>query len=59
MINLDGYKQIGTHWIALYVDNNNVSYFENLGVEHIPEEIRKFIGNKNIITNIIEQKHKT
>ena len=59
MINLDGYKQIGTHWIALYVDNNNVSYFENLGVEHIPEEIRKFIGNKNIITIIIEQKHKT
>ena len=54
MINLDGYKSIGTHWIALYVDNNNVSYFENFGVEHTPEEIRKFIGNKNIITNIIE-----
>ena len=54
IINLDGYKSIGTHWIALYVDNNNVSYFENFGVEHIPEEIRKFIGNKNIITNIIE-----
>ena len=22
------------------------------GVEHIPKEIKKFIGNKNIITNI-------
>ena len=30
----------------------NVTYFDNFGVEHIPKEIRKFIGNKNIITNI-------
>ena len=27
-------------------------YFDSFGVEHIPKEIRKFIGNKNIITNI-------
>ena len=27
-------------------------YFDSLGVEHIPKEIKKFIGNKNIITNI-------
>ena len=24
----------------------------SFGVQHIPKEIRKFIGNKNIITNI-------
>ena len=30
----------------------NVTYFDSFGVEHIPKEIRKFIGNKNIITNI-------
>ena len=30
----------------------NVTYFDGLGVEHIPKEIRKFIGNKNIETNI-------
>ena len=32
----------------MYVNNNNVAYFDSFGVEHIP----KFIGNKNIITNI-------
>ena len=30
----------------------NVTYFGSFGVEHIPKEIKKFIGNKNIITNI-------
>ena len=30
----------------------NVTYFDSFGVEHIPKEIRKFIENKNIITNI-------
>ena len=27
-------------------------YFDSFGVKHIPKEIKKFIGNKNIITNI-------
>ena len=31
---------------------NNIIYFDSFGVEHIPKEIKKFIGNKNIITNI-------
>ena len=39
------------HWIALYVLNNNVTYFDSFGVEHIPKEIKTFIGNKNIKTN--------
>ena len=52
MINLNGYESMGTHWIALYVNDNNVTYFDSFGVEHIPKEIRKFIGNENIITNI-------
>ena len=39
VINLDEYSDIGTHWIALCVVNNNVNYFDNLGVEHIPKEI--------------------
>ena len=30
----------------------NVTYFDSFGVEHIPKEIKEFIGNKNIITNI-------
>ena len=40
------------HWIALYVQNNDVTYFDSFGVEDIPKEIRTFIGNKNIKTNI-------
>ena len=27
-------------------------YFDSFGVEHIPKEVKKFIGNKIIITNI-------
>ena len=30
----------------------NSIYFDSFGIEHIPKEIKKFIGNKNIITNI-------
>ena len=29
VINLDEYKSIGTHWIALYVNAKNVSYFDS------------------------------
>ena len=42
VINLDEYSDIGTHWVALRV-NNNVTYFDSFGVEHIPKEIIKFI----------------
>ena len=31
---------------------NNAIYFDRVGVKHVPEEIKKFIGNKNMITNI-------
>ena len=31
-----------------YVKTNEVIYFDSFGVEHIPKEIKKFIGNKNI-----------
>ena len=52
VINLDEYSDIGTHWIALYALNNNVTYFDSFGVEHILKKIIKFIGNRNIKTNI-------
>ena len=52
VINLDEYEPIGTHWIALYVNGNNITYFDSFGVENIPKEIKKLIGNKNIIASI-------
>ena len=50
--NLDEYSDIGIHWVALYVSNNDVTYFDSFRVEHIPKEIKTFINNKNIKTNI-------
>ena len=52
IINLVLFKSIGTHFIPLYVNGENVTYFDNFGVEHIREEIRKFIRNKNTAKNI-------
>ena len=57
VINLDEYSDIGTHRIALYVLNNNVTYFDSFLVEHIPNEIRTFISNKNIQQIFLEYKH--
>ena len=36
----------------MYVNNNNVNYFDSSGVELIPKEIKKFIGNKDVVINI-------
>ena len=50
--NIDEHESIVTHRIALYGNVEYVIYFDIFGVEHIPKEIKKFIGNKKIITNI-------
>ena len=44
IINLDESSDIGTHWVALYVINNDVIHFN--------KEIKTFTSNKNIRTNI-------
>ena len=36
----------------MYVHNADVTYFNSFGVEHIPKEIKAFLNNKNITTNI-------
>ena len=55
VIDFDEYTDIGTHWIALYVQStsayetyvktNEVIYFDSFGVEHIPL-LKKF---KNLL----------
>ena len=52
VIDLDDYQSLGTHWIALYVNEDCVTYCGSFGVEHILKGTKKFIGNKNITTNI-------
>ena len=48
VINLDEYADVGTHWIALFCSRSEIVYFDSFGVEHVSEEIKEFIRNKNI-----------
>ena len=52
VINLDEYADVGIHCIALFCKRSKTVYFDSFGVEHVPGEIKEFVGNKNIITNI-------
>ena len=52
VINFDEYADTGTHWIALFCNKNEIVYFDSFGVEHVPEEIKEFIRNKNTKANI-------
>ena len=35
-----------THWISLYVNSNNMAYFESSGLEHVLKEIKNVIHNR-------------
>ena len=40
VINLDQYESIETHWIASYLNCNNIIYFDSFGADNIPKEIK-------------------
>ena len=52
IVNIDNYKSVGTNWIALDINVDKVTYFDNFGAEHIPKENKKFKANKKITANI-------
>ena len=52
IVNLDEYESVRTHWIALYIDGDKVTYANSFRGEYFPKETEKFIDHKNIITNI-------
>ena len=52
VINLDELASVGTHWISLFCNRNEIVYFNSFGVEHVPEEIKEFVRNKNTKVNI-------
>ena len=54
IINLDEYADVGTHWMALFCNKHEIVYFHSFGVEHVREEIKEFIGNKNIKADIFQ-----
>ena len=58
MINLEEHKSIETHWRALYLNGNNVKYFDRFWVEYVPDAIKKLKRNKNITTTIYRKQAK-
>lgn len=52
VVSLDEFESTKTDWVLLLVNGNKGTYFGSFGVEHIPEEIKKFIRSKNITANI-------
>ena len=51
-MNPDEYVDIGAQWIALFCNKNEIVYLDSFGDEHVPEEIKEFVRNKNIKANI-------
>ena len=39
-ISLDEYKSVGVHWVSLYVNGENLTYFDGFGVENVPEKLK-------------------
>ena len=52
VINLDECADVGTHWIDSFCKRSEIAYFNSFGVEHVSEESKDFIRNKNIKSNI-------
>ena len=55
VINLDEYENTGTHWVSLFAEPKYTIYFDSFGVEHIPQEINKFINNDTTKSSSLER----
>ena len=44
--NLDKYKSMENHWIALYVKDDNVTYCNYFVAEHIPKKLKHLLEKK-------------
>lgn len=45
-------RNIRTYWAAVCFKSDKLISFDSFSVDHVPKEIKSFIGNQNIITNI-------
>ena len=52
VINLDKYTDVGTQWIGLFWNWIETVYLDSFGVENVLEEVKKLVGNKNIIAAV-------
>ena len=46
VINLKKHADVGTHWIALFCNRNEIDYFDSFGIERVPKQIKEFVGKK-------------
>ena len=46
VINLDEYADVGTHWIVLYVADNEIIYFDSFGIEHVSKKTENLLDVK-------------
>lgn len=51
IVNLDSFKNHGTHWVAYAKDNNYCEYFNSYGDLQPPQELIKYLKNHNISYN--------
>ena len=43
VINFDEYESIGAHWIAFYVNANDIVYFDSFGVHRKQKYHNKYV----------------
>ena len=52
VVNLDDKGKSGTHWVAIFINDDRATYFDSFGVEHLPKEVVKFLRGKDLNVNI-------
>ena len=56
VINLDEHADVGTHWIALFCNRNEIVYFDSFGVEHFLKKLKNLLGIKTQKVTFFEYK---
>ena len=56
VVNLDEYADVGTHWIALYVKNNEVIYLMVLVLNMFLKKSKKLLDIKTLKQTYLEYK---
>ena len=58
VVNLDERGEAGTHWVAIHIKGPKATYFDSFGIEHIPNEVLRFLHKKDIDSNIFRVQSK-
>ena len=58
VVNLDERGSTGTHWVAIHIKGPKATYFDSFGIEHIPNEVLRFLNKKDIDSNIFRVQSK-